>query len=154
MNETKPSVTKPKKMVSRKVAVALGIVCIVLVAGLGSAIMYYTITINDRDQIINLTKFTDWLNISEPILSTSTPNWTFTADYAGYISVQVYNSIGEVSANVVYSYQGINYDQQLEGTTEVFPVMPSNIEITVSDNYYNLYVPSPAYYTIIILYYY
>jgi hypothetical protein len=61
----------------------------------------------------------------------SPANWTFRADYVGYISVQVYDSTGEASANVVYSYQGNDYNQILTGPTEVFPVMPSNVEIIV-----------------------
>jgi hypothetical protein len=47
------SETKPKKMVRRSAAIALGIICILLVAGLGVAITYYTITINNKDTTIN-----------------------------------------------------------------------------------------------------
>lgn len=49
MNETKPSGTKPKKVVSRNIAIALGIVCIILIAGIGGAMAYYTIQINNKD---------------------------------------------------------------------------------------------------------
>ena len=42
-----------KKMVSRNVAIALGVVCILLIAGLGGAMAYYTMTINDKDNQIN-----------------------------------------------------------------------------------------------------
>jgi hypothetical protein len=38
MSETKPSEPKPKRMVRRSVAIALGIICIILVAGLGMAL--------------------------------------------------------------------------------------------------------------------
>jgi hypothetical protein len=150
--------TKPKKMVSRNVAAALGIICIVLVAGLGSAIVYYTMTINDRDQIVNLTRSKVWVNnqtISQPELSTT--NWTFKADYAGYISVQVYNSTAIPAADVIYSYQGLYYNQILEGPTEVFPVMPTTIEIRVA-NGNGLNIPDAEIilenYTITITYYY
>jgi hypothetical protein len=132
---SKMSDIKPRKMVRRSVAIALGIVCIVLIAGLGGAMVYYTMTINDKNQIVNLTKSTVWVdnqNISQP--QDSWTNWTFKAEYAGYVSVQVYYStILNPSAEVVYSYQGINYDQQKEGTTEAFPIMPSNIEIRVGN---------------------
>jgi hypothetical protein len=134
MSETNPSIIKPKKMVTRNVAIAIGIICIVLGAGLGSAMVYYTIKINDRDQIVNLTKSTLWVNnqtITQP--EGSTTNWTFKADYAGYISVQVNNSTVPPLTEVVYNYQGVNYDQSVEGTTEAFPVMPSNIEIKVGN---------------------
>jgi hypothetical protein len=151
--------TKPKKVITRNVAVALGIICIVLVAGLGSAIVYYTMTINGRDQIVNLTKSTVWVDnqtiFNEPVGQTT--DWAFNADYAGYISVQVYNSTAEPSANVIYSYQGINYNQILSGTTEVFPVMPTSIEIHVGNGPSdNLFVPGGLVenYTITITYYY
>ena len=53
MNETRLSETKAKKMVSRNVAVVLGIVCVLLIAGLGVAIGYYTMTINNKDTTIS-----------------------------------------------------------------------------------------------------
>jgi hypothetical protein len=134
VNETKPSETKPKKMVRRSVAVALGIICVILIAGLGLVISYNTMAINDRDEIVKLTKSTVWVDNQTVIQpQDSWTNWTFKADYAGYISVQVYNSTVFPSAKVVYSYQGINYDEQKEGATEAFPVMPSNIEIRVGN---------------------
>jgi hypothetical protein len=52
-SETKPSETKPKKMHSRSVAVALGIICILLIAGLGGAVAYYTVKLNDKENQIN-----------------------------------------------------------------------------------------------------
>jgi hypothetical protein len=53
MDETKPSETKPKKMVRRSLAIALGIVCILLIASLGGAMAYYTLTINDKNSKID-----------------------------------------------------------------------------------------------------
>jgi len=41
-----------KKMVRRNVAFAFGVVCILMIAGLGGAIVYYTITINDKNSQI------------------------------------------------------------------------------------------------------
>lgn len=49
LNETKPSETKPKKTVRRSVAIALGIVCIVLLAGLIGLFG----TINDKNAQIS-----------------------------------------------------------------------------------------------------
>jgi hypothetical protein len=123
------------KMVTRGVAIALGIVSIVLTAVLGVVIAYYEMTINDRDQIINLTKSIIWVDNQTISQQQDTwTNWTFRADYAGYVSVQVYNStILNPSAKVVYNYNGINYDQQEQGMTMAFPVMPSNIEISVGN---------------------
>jgi uncharacterized coiled-coil protein SlyX len=48
MNET-----EPKKVAERRVPVALGILCILLVAILGTAVAYYTTTINDKDNELN-----------------------------------------------------------------------------------------------------
>jgi hypothetical protein len=42
-----------KKMVSRNVAVALGIICIILIVGLGLIMAYYTMTINNKDTTYN-----------------------------------------------------------------------------------------------------
>jgi hypothetical protein len=131
-----------KKVVSRRLFIGFEIACIILVACLVGATSLYRwqITslqsqVNDLNNTLNLRKPTVWVNnqiISQP--QDSWFNWTFRADYAGYVSVQVYNStILNPSAEVVYSYHGINYDQQKEGATEVFPAMPSNIEIRVGN---------------------
>jgi len=53
INETKPSETKSKKMVRRSVAVALGITCILLIAGLGGTATYYNMKINAKESQIN-----------------------------------------------------------------------------------------------------
>jgi hypothetical protein len=53
MNETKPIKTKQKKVVSRNVAIALGTICIILLAGLGGAMGYYTAQVNDKDSTYN-----------------------------------------------------------------------------------------------------
>jgi prefoldin subunit 5 len=42
-----------KKVVRRTVALALGVICIVLIAGLGGAMAYYTVTINSKDKTIS-----------------------------------------------------------------------------------------------------
>jgi hypothetical protein len=48
MSETKPNEVKPRKVVGRSVAIALGIVCILLIAGLGAVLTYYTMRLNER----------------------------------------------------------------------------------------------------------
>lgn len=42
VDEAKPSEMKPRKVVGRSIAIALGVICIVLVAGLVGAMVYYT----------------------------------------------------------------------------------------------------------------
>jgi cell division protein FtsL len=53
VNETKPSETKSKKMVRRSVAVALGIICIVLIAGFGGAMLHTVTLLNDKNNQID-----------------------------------------------------------------------------------------------------
>jgi len=122
VDETKPCEPKPKKMVRRSVAVALGIVCILLIA----LIAYFTVTgisaqnsynnlqnqnkqlqnqVNNLTGILNLIKSTVWVDnqtITE-IPQDSTTNWTCKADYLGYISVQVYSGTTVPAAEVAYS---------------------------------------------------
>ena len=43
------SETKPRKVVGRSVAIGLAIVCVILIAGIGGALAYYTMKINDKD---------------------------------------------------------------------------------------------------------
>ena len=50
--------TKERKVVGRSVALALGIVCILLVAGLGGAMAYYTVAIINKDDEVNSQKAT------------------------------------------------------------------------------------------------
>jgi hypothetical protein len=163
-----------RKVASRRMFIALEIVCIILLACLVGATSLYSLQINDKDNtitslqsqmnnltnIVSLANSTVWVNnqtISQPQDSWS--NWTFKADYAGYVSVQVYDStILNPSAEVVYSYQGINYDQQKEGTTEAFPVMPTSIEIRVGNGPHVTIYPAngvpPVTETVTITYYY
>jgi hypothetical protein len=55
--------TKLQKMVSRNVAVALGIICIILIAGLGATMAYYTMQITSKDnQIASSTGAINQLN--------------------------------------------------------------------------------------------
>jgi hypothetical protein len=47
--QTRDSKMSEKKVVRRNVAIALGIVCILLIAGIGGAMAYYTMVINDKN---------------------------------------------------------------------------------------------------------
>lgn len=116
------SVPKPKKMVGRSVAIALGIACIILVAGVGGVIAYYTMQINHKDSTykdyvaahshtdseynalqnqvndlsnsLNLGKSIVWIS-SQTVSSpyNSYYSWApLTVDYAGYVSVNVESS--------------------------------------------------------------
>jgi rhodanese-related sulfurtransferase len=52
MNDAKPIKTKPEKAVGKNVAI-IGVICILLIASLGGAIAYYTMTINSKDNELN-----------------------------------------------------------------------------------------------------
>jgi len=129
MNET-----KPKKVVGRNVAVALGIICIILIA----LTAYFTITgisaqnsynnlqnkynqlqnqNNQLQNIVSLTNFTVWANdqiISQPSALITYGNssyvyWTESVSYAGYISITILSSTNNLTwAAVVYNYPIIN----------------------------------------------
>ena len=51
--ETKPLEAKSKKVVGRNLVIGLGIVVVLLIAGLGGAMVYYNMQINNKDTTIN-----------------------------------------------------------------------------------------------------
>jgi hypothetical protein len=217
-SETKPSETKSKKMVDRNVAIALGIICILLIA----VIAYFSVTgvsaqnsynslknqnnqlqtwlsgnktllsqtqtwlvgnetllgrtqtwlagnitaynnyVNDhhhtdedynslssqntnlQDQVNGLTNTlslgnsTIWVNdktVSEPAggLGIAWSDWTFSASYAGYVSIYVSSATVGAWTHVIYTSHGVSYNVQTNvGTsgTAYFPILPSS-SITV-----------------------
>jgi flagellar basal body-associated protein FliL len=208
------NVTKPKKLVSRSVALALGIICVILVAGIGGAMAYYTMQINNKNtkyndyvndhhrtdedynslstqntnlqnqnnqlqtwlngnrtllnqiqtnnsnlqnqlnnlsKIINLKSSIVWVN-SETVTQNPLPNnvgyvmtnWAFTANYTGYVVVNVITS-ATIPIYVLAFYDfhdshGVLYDEQFtvnslgnEGDA-AFAVLPGTIGISVGNN--------------------
>jgi hypothetical protein len=115
MTEVEKKVVE-KKVIGRNVAIALGIIVIILVVGLVGAIVNYTSTINDKNNtvatlnsqittkdntisslnsqnssltnIVNLENSTIWVD-SQTISQSagSYTSWHFSASYAGYISI-------------------------------------------------------------------
>jgi hypothetical protein len=67
-----------KKMVGRNVAIALGIVCIILVAGIGGAMAYYTGQINNKN--------TDYNNYVSTHSYTNTQYDTLNSTYNNYVN--------------------------------------------------------------------
>jgi len=192
MNEQKVKVT------GRNVAIALGIICIILAVGLVGSMVNYTMVTNNKDatyrdytwshshsnsdydslhnayqnyvathsysnaeydayvanhhytdaeynylgDIVNLAKSSVWVDdetISQPASSYTTWTPTFSASYAGYVSVWVQTSTTtNTYVRVIYSAYGVNYDHQIgvgTGGTAVFPVLPSStIEIRVGNS--------------------
>ncbi len=164
------SETNSKKMVSRSVAIALGIICIILIVGLGGTLAYYSNYVGDHSHtdeeyaiyrnIVNFADSAVWVNdqtISQPAggLGISYTSWSESVTYAGYVSITVLSSTtAETYANVVYSAYGVNYDNAINvGTsgTAYFPVLPSS-SITVEVGNGNLV--NGATETVTITYYY
>jgi len=167
-----------KKVVGRNVAIALGIICIILAVGLVEAIANYTSIISGKDdtitslnsQIVSLTIQVSDLNdtvnfhksafwVMDHTISQSVHSytyWTFSASYAGYVSVVVLSSTTtNTYVEVIWNAYGISYDsgQITVGTsgTAHFPILPSSsIEIRVGNT--NLF--NGATETVTIIYYY
>jgi uncharacterized phage infection (PIP) family protein YhgE len=112
--------------------------------------------VNNLNDIANLAKSTTWVDdqtVSQP--ANSYTSWTFSASYAGYVSVLVQtSSASDTRVRVIYSSHGVNYDGEIgvgSSGTAVFPLLPSsNIEIRVGNH--NLV--SGATETVTITYYY
>jgi predicted PurR-regulated permease PerM len=139
-----------KKVVSRSVAIGIAIICVILLIALVGAVAIYDSYIanhhhtdeeyNDLNDIVNLAKSTTWIDhhtISQP--ASSYTYWTFSANYAGYVSVQVHSSTTDNTyVRVIYSSHGVNYDNQIivgASGTAVFPLLPSSsIEIRVGNS--------------------
>ena len=147
-----------KKSVRRIVAIALGVVCIILVASLTGTIAIIdsrdkTISsvqnentilqsqVNELNSIVNLSKTDLWqwgANVSQPPASNS--SWNFSAGYAGYLIVQVnpsQNSTNDIYVRVAWSYKDgvVDYDNTTNGGLVTFPILPCpNVAITLGNS--------------------
>jgi cell division protein FtsL len=160
MEDSKISVqTSEKKVVSRTVAIGLGIVCIILLVGLVGAFLVHSSMIDNKNNkisdlnqqltslslqvadltsITNLTKSTVWLNFKNASIQAGYENvWNFISTHAGYISVQIFSLTADnIYVRVNYDSHGVNYDNQINvgmGGTAVFPVLPASIQISVGN---------------------
>jgi predicted PurR-regulated permease PerM len=177
MRQTRGSKMSEKKMVSRNVALTLGIICIILAASLVVVIAYnittvnsFTLTdnydlsqiaslegqVNNLTNILNLSNSTIWVNSQTVSQGTGSYfPWIFSASYCGYISVLLQTSnIPYTSVEFTYSAYGMNYSQaQLvsAGNTAFFPILPcSDIIVEVGSGN----TSSLATVTVTITYYY
>jgi hypothetical protein len=133
----------PKKMVSRNVAIALGIICILL-GSLGYFAVNLQNQVNDLNRNLNLDKSVVWINeiVSQPARSFSyLQDGTFVADYCGYVVVWVTSTSKNIFIQAIFEQSWITYDQVFNITSGTgygaFAVIPChNIEITVGN--YNL----------------
>lgn len=111
--------------------------------------------ITDLNSIVNLQKFTIWVNhvtVSQP--ANSYTLWTRLASYAGYVRVYVESSTtSNTYASVEYISHGVNYDVTItvgSSGTAVFPVLPGTVYVYVG----NTNLLSGATETVTITYYY
>ena len=94
--------------------------------------------INTLTNIVNLqeqTTLVDQQTISQP--AGSYYYWNFQLQYAGYIVVYVYSSTTtNTYVEVVWSYNGINYDQSITvgaSGNAAFPVLPTTVQVRVGN---------------------
>jgi hypothetical protein len=136
--------TSEKKVVGRKVAIALGTACILLLAALGATIIVYQSKLSDKDReisnlneqitvlssqvanlstIVNLNRSAVWVNSKNVTIQAGYEIiWNATANYAGYVSVLVFPSTlantsvvqADVYVQVTYSAYGVNYDHRTD----------------------------------------
>jgi hypothetical protein len=113
--------------------------------------------IDNLNSIIGLKQSTVWVKtytLSQGNGQTS--YWTFSASYAGYVSVLVESStVAGTHVHVIYSAYEVNFDQEIvvsAGDTAVFPILPSsNIQVGVGNG---LIIGSGATETVTITYHY
>jgi uncharacterized coiled-coil protein SlyX len=126
------------------------------ISSLNSQIASLQNQVSDLNSIINLEKSTVWVDdqtVSQP--ANSYTYWTFSASYAGYISVMVHTSTTtNTYVQLIWSTPGIYYDHTITvgaGGEAAFPILPSSsIEIRVGNtNWVN-----GATETVTIIYYY
>jgi len=149
-------------VLDRTGAIVLGIAFIILVVGgivlwatditrlnsqissLNSQVADLQDQVQSLNRIVNLAQFTIWNSTSLFQPGSNYTSWTFSASYAGYVSVEIYQSpfiqptVNNAYARVIYTAYGVDYDDQMDlgkGGTAVFPILPSsNIKIIVGNN--------------------
>lgn len=175
------------KVVNRTVVIALGLVCIVLLAGLVSALVVYVPMVNNlqsqmtekdnaisslNSQISALNNSFNQINASssakdtqiaalssqlasyaniltlnvsaylvynQPVSQAASANTTIFTDvlyYAGFVSVAVQSDSNTTYVEVIYSYYGVNYDNNAtvgKSGTAAFPVLPATVAIRVGN---------------------
>jgi DNA-binding transcriptional ArsR family regulator len=141
---------KPRKAVRRSVAIALGIICIILIAGFGGAMAYYTFTISDKDrtlasliEIAALAKSTVWVNNQTTGQTAGKyTSWTFSAQFAGFIVVHTKSTTNNTWVRVIYTTTLLlgngttlvyPYDSQIDVKSydedTVFPFLPGSANL-------------------------
>lgn len=91
---------------------------------------YYSVShLNESDVMVNSQSFTQ-----DP--SANTVIWQDAVNYAGYVAVTAQASSNTTYIQTVYTYNGVNYNQNINvGTsgTAYFPVLPGLLEISLGN---------------------
>ena len=96
---------KPKKMVGRSVAVALGIICIILAACLGGVVATYTLMINDKSNAISsLNHQISQLNSSVANLQSQVASDNSTIDSLTSQVTNLQNQLRALEPSLVYDF--------------------------------------------------
>jgi hypothetical protein len=159
MNETESSETKPKRIVGRSVAIALGIICVILVAGLiavyasmvntladkdtaARALSYQNGVLQDQLRDLNFTLHVEKETtlyqgaVSQPAGSYTSLN--LTVPYAGFLEILIQNpTTNNTYVRVIWSHYDCVYDKQFHPDPNI-PLVPvlslSNAEVRVGNN--------------------
>lgn len=145
-----------KKVVSRNIAIGIGVLCIILLVSMVGIALHYASVQKDKDSqiadlqnqvtfdsstidrltaIVNLTNSTVWVNhesINQPAGNSSNTytSWSYSVSYAGYVVVDILSSSNSNTyVELKYSWNGVNYDNTVNvgsGGSAWFPVLPSN----------------------------
>jgi hypothetical protein len=155
---SKMSEMKPENMVRRSVAIALGIICIILVASLIAVYVSMVNTLADKDTTISSLNYQNGAlqdqlrdlnftlhvelettlyqgNVSQPTGSYTSLN--LTVPYAGFLEILIQNPTNNTYVRVIWSYYDCVYDKQFHPDPNI-PLVPvlslSNVEVRVGNN--------------------
>ncbi len=138
-----------EKVVSRNVAIALGIICVILAVSLVGVLINYTLIINGKDSTItnltdtvNLEKYVFWVN-NQTVSQTAGnyTSWTFLANASGFILITLKPTTNDTFIRVNYTavlplrppggglFYHYDYDRQINAypfeAGYIFPVLSS-----------------------------
>jgi hypothetical protein len=140
------SVPKPKKTINRNVAVALGMVCVVLLTlSVGALIENMSLQnqVNDLNRIVNFQKVVTWLN-NETVTINPSQNVTerFTASLGGNVEV-----VGSVQSPVADNYwYNLSYFVVFGGGfVTVHTIYPKPYIVNQDGDYFDVEYPIVSY---------
>ena len=148
MSETKATETKPKKVVGRSVAIALGIICILLIASLGGIMAYYTMTIRNKENELGSANNTiSQLNTNITNLQNQNTNLQNQIDSLNSVFTNLQNQVNNFhiwstgNSTVFANNENVHTNENVQTSENV-----SVVGITIVGS--SVYVPSAGYVSI------